>query len=151
MTKIIKLNERDIVRLEYILNDNKSSIVKKRKAKTILLKVQGKSINEIIKETKLSKRTIEYYFSRYKDNPTSFLHLIKYKKSMLSSIRDDLIEEFKTYPPLSYKEAIERINDKWNIKISETQTRTMLNKYGIYTINSRQHIKLQKKQSTFPI
>ena len=60
----------------------------KKKAKVILLKSEGKKIKEIMKETKLCKRTIINYVQEYNNpNPSiggmRFIHKNKYKTSSL--------------------------------------------------------------------
>ena len=118
----------------------------KIKAKVILLKSEGNSIKEIMKETKLSKRTIVSYISDY-NNPNKnigglrFIHKKNYKISVLEKIHATLLEEFKLHPPISYKEASERINKLFNIIISESATRAYLNKNSIYTKRSKKPIR----------
>lgn len=114
----------------------------KIKAKVILLKSEGNSIKEIMKETKLSKRTIISYISDY-NNPDKdigglrFIHKNEYKDSSLEKIKEPLLEEFKIHPPISYKEASKRIMKLFNITISESATRAYLNKHKIYTKRSK--------------
>lgn len=118
----------------------------KKKAKVILLKSEGKSIKEIMKETKLCKRTIISYIKEY-NNPDRyiggmrFIHKNKYKVSSLQKIGNSLLEEFNLHPPLSYKEASGRIKRLFNITISESATRAYLNKHDIYTKRSKKPVR----------
>lgn len=128
-------------------NSNYTSSVKaKKKATVILLKAKGKSIKDIMEETKLSKRTIINYVNEY-NNPNKnigglrFIHKKNYKISVLEKIHATLLEEFKLHPPISYKEASERINKLFNIIISESATRAYLNKNSIYTKRSKKPIR----------
>lgn len=124
----------------------------KKKAKVILLKSEGKSIREIMKETKLSKRTIISYIKEY-NNPDRciggmrFIHKNKYKVSSLQRIGEPLLEEFKINPPISYKEASTRITKLFNIAISESATRAYLNKHKIYTKRSKKPIRFVDETS----
>ena len=124
----------------------------KKKAKVILLKSEGKSIKEIMKETKLSKRTIISYIKEY-NNPDRciggmrFIHKNKYKVSSLQRIGEPLLEEFKIHPPISYKEASTRITKLFNVSISESATRAYLNKHKIYTKRSKKPIRIVDETS----
>ena len=58
-----------------------------------------------------------------------------------------LLAEFKRKPPLTYKEASERIKKIFNIAISESATRAYLNKHKIYTKRSKKIIKITNNYS----
>lgn len=140
----IKLNFKQKNKLEYIISNNNYNVRPKAKvkAKVILLKAEGKSINEIIKETKVSKRTIINYVKEYNNYNNDidrmlFFHKNNYKCSYLNTIKPSLLEEFKNNPPITYKEATLRIKQLYTINISESAVRRYLNKHYIYTSNSR--------------
>lgn len=126
-----------------------SSARAKRKAKVILLRHEGKSIKDIMEETKLCKRTIISYVKEY-NNPDPkiggmrFIHKNEYKISSLNIFNNDgenvVLKEFRENPPSSYREASERIKNLFNITISESATRAYLNKKKIYTENSMKPI-----------
>lgn len=145
--KIILDQKRKNLLKQITSNSNYTSSVKaKKKATVILLKAKGKSIKDIMEETKLSKRTIINYVNEY-NNPNKnigglrFIHKKNYKISVLEKIHATLLEEFKLHPPISYKEASERINKLFNIIISESATRAYLNKNNIYTKRSKKPIR----------
>ena len=99
-----------------------------------------------MKETKLCKRTIISYIKDY-NNPNKyigglrFIHKNEYKASSLEKIKEPLLEEFKIHHPISYKEASARIMKLFNITISESATRSYLNKHNIYTKRSKKPIR----------
>ena len=151
--------KRQVVKLDHtrkkLLNNviskknHSSSARAKKKAKVILLKSEGKSIKDIMKETKLCKRTIISYVKQYnepnRDGGMRFIHKNEYKSSSLIITNKDgeniLLDEFKKNPPISYKEASERIKKIFNITISESATRAYLNKHDIYTKRSKKPIR----------
>lgn len=121
-----------------------------------MLKSEGKSIKEIMKETNLCKRTIINYVQEYNNmnrdvGGMRFIHKNKYKSSSLKITNVDgdniLLAEFKRKPPLTYKEASERIKKIFNIAISESATRAYLNKHKIYTKKSKRIIKITNNYS----
>lgn len=148
--------KRQVVKLDYTSKKQLNNVISKKnysssarakkKAKVILLKSEGKSIKEIMKETKLCKRTIISYIKEY-NNPDRyiggmhFIHINKYKVSSLQKIENLLLEEFNLHSPLSYKEASGRIKRLFNITISESATRAYLNKHNIYTKRSKKPIR----------
>ncbi len=133
MVKII-LNDKYIDMLERILKSDCSDKLK-LKAKVILLS-QNKTIEQIINETKLSKRTIINYKNKWNENPFSFLHKNNYNRSKLYNYRNEIKQEFNKNIAQSYKEASERIKMMWNIQISSTQVRSFFNKNRLYTKNA---------------
>lgn len=143
MTKLkIELDTNQKKLLKNILSDkrNASSSRAKKKARVILLRAQGKTIQEISSETNLSERTIKYYIKNYITHPVNgirFIHQNNYKKSRLEKYKSELCDEFKENPPYSYKDATVRINTHYNITISESAVRRFLNKNNIYTDRSR--------------
>ena len=106
-------------------------------AKVILLKSQNKNINEIISETGLSKRTIEYCIaSFFKDNKGfyGFIHKKgnKTRKSELSKNKE-ILDYFKDNKPHTYKEATETIKAKYGIEKNISTVRRWLIKNNINT------------------
>ena len=149
-------NRRDLLKKIILEQTYSASNKAKKKAKVILLKSEGKSIKEIIKETNLCKRTIINYVQEYNNmncdvGGMRFIHKNKYKSSSLKITNVDgdniLLAEFKRKPPLSYKEAAERIKKIFNIAISESATRAYLNKHKIYTKRSKKIIKITNNYS----
>lgn len=149
--QLVKLDYSSKKQLNNVISKKnyRSSARAKKKAKVILLKSEGKSIKEIMKETKLCKRTIISYVKQYnepnRDGGMRFIHKNEYKKSSLiitdKEGEDILLDEFKKNPPISYKEASERIKRLFNITISESATRAYLNKHDIYTKRSKKPIR----------
>lgn len=144
-------NRKDLLKKIILKQTYSASNNAKKKAKVILLKSEGKKIKEIMKETKLCKRTIINYVQEYNNpNPSiggmRFIHKNKYKTSSLKITNENgdniLLEEFKKNPPLSYKEASERIKKLFNITASESATRDYLNKHKIYTKRSQRTFKI---------
>lgn len=122
----------------------------KKKAKVILLRYEGKRIKDIQQETKLCKRTIISYIKEYNNldvriGGMRFIHKNEYKTSSLNikDINGDyvVLKELRENPPHSYREASERINNLFNITISESATRSFLNKHRIYTKRSKNPIR----------
>lgn len=146
--KSIILDDKNKRILENIINSSKSSSKANLKAKVILLRAQGKSIAYIINETKLSKRTIINYTNQY-INSTNKLMFLHYKgnlrRSELSKNKE-IYNEFVKNPPLTYKEATQRIEHLTGIKRSQTQVRNYLNKHNIYTKHTRAKIKYRLRQ-----
>lgn len=132
----IKLDKRAQRRIEFIANgDNKR---KGKIANIILLRHKGKKISEIVTETGMSKGTVIKYLKNYQDDANKTIHrLPAYKISILDDIKEPLINEFKKNPFSTYKEATQRINIIYNINLSESAVRRYLNKYNIYSSNSR--------------
>lgn len=146
MSKELKLSIKERELLNRICNSSSSSSKAKLKAKVILLRTEGKSISKIILKTKLSKRTVINYVNQYLEAPNKalFIHSKgKVKQSELSGY-PELIDEFKEKPPLSYREATERIFKITGLKRSETQVRNFLNRKGIYTARTKQKLKTTK-------
>ena len=148
----ITLDQKQKILLKRVtLKSNYSSSARaKKKAKVILLKSEGKSIKEIMKETKLCKRTIINYVKEFNDSNRDidkmrFIHKNNYKTSSLKIANKNgnniLLNEFKTNPPSSYKEASGRIKRLFNITISQSATRAYLNKHNIYTKRSKKPIR----------
>lgn len=140
----IKLNYKQKNQLEYIISDNNHNVRPrvKVKAKVIILKAAGKSINEIVKETNLSKRTVINYVKEYNSSNNDmdrmrFFHKNNYKCSSLNIINHSLLKELKNNPPVTYKEATIHIKQLYNINLSESAVRRYLNKHNIYSSNSR--------------
>lgn len=132
---------RDIVK-------GKNNSKAKLKAKVILLRAQRKSIAYIMNETKLCKRTIINYTNQY-INSTNKMMFFYYKGNLNQSElskNKELCNEFIKHPPLTYKEATQRIEHLTGIKRSQTQVRNYLNKHNIYTKNTRAKIKYGLRQ-----
>lgn len=149
MSKDLKLSAKESELLKRICNSSSSSSKAKLKAKVILLRTEGKNISEIILKTNLSKRTIINYVNQYIEatNKAYFIHSKgKINQSELSNY-PELIEEFMDKPPLSYKEATERIFNITGVKRSETQVRNFLNRKGIYSERTKLKIKYTKKRN----
>ena len=149
MSKHLKLSIRERELLNRICDSSSSSPKAKLKAKVILLRAEGKSISEIILKTKLSKRTIINYVNKYIEstNKASFIHSKgKINQSELSRY-PELVEEFREKPPLTYKEATERVFKLVGLKRSETQVRNFLNRKGIYTEHTKLKIKSDRRNN----
>ena len=149
MSKDLKLSIKERELLNMICNSSSSSSKAKLKAKVILLRTEGKSISEIILKTKLSKRTVINYVNQYIEasNKAFFIHSKgKVNQSELSSY-PKLVEEFREKPPLTYKEATERVFKITGLKRSETQVINFLNRKGIYTEHTRLKIKYMKRSN----
>lgn len=149
MSKHLKLSIRERDLLNRICDNSSSSSKAKLKAKVILLRAEGKNISEITSKTMLSKRTVINYVNQYIEasNKAYFIHSkSKVNKSELSSY-PKLVEEFRERPPLTYKEATERVFKITGLKRSETQVRNFLNKKGIYTEHTRLKIKSDKRSN----
>ena len=132
----IELDNNQAKRLEEIKNNDKK-LKARKKATVILHKSNNKSIEEIIDETNLSKRTIINYYHNYLKYGIKFIHNKgNYVKSSLSSVKG-LFDEFDENPPQTYGEASQRIKKLYGISLSESATRRYLNKMNIYTKNSR--------------
>lgn len=144
MSKVkINLNSKDIDLLNRILSSKSSKSKAKLKAKVILMRHQDKSITDIMKETKLSKRTIINYTNKYMECKSIGLYCHRvddYRKSELYNFKNKIKEEFNVRPPLTYKEAVARVEIITGIRRSETQIRNFLNKNDIYTSHTREHI-----------
>ena len=135
----INLNIEDKRYLEQLINYKNNNPKTKLKAKVILLKSLKKDIATIMKETKLSKRTIINYTNEYINsvNKRHFFFKNNYKKSELSKHTSTILKEFRENPPITYKEATLRVEQLVDVKRSETQVRKFLNKYKIYTKRTR--------------
>lgn len=148
MTKYLKLSVKEYELLNRICKNSSKTSKAKLKAKVILLKAKGQSISNIMSETKLSKRTIINYVNQYlaATNKAYFIHSKgKVNKSELSNY-SNLTEEFIKRPPLTYKEATERVFAITGLRRSETQIRNYLNKKGIYTKHTRAKITYLHRQ-----
>ena len=138
MSKLeIKLTPRDQKRLLAILNGDSKRLKPKKRAKVILLKSDKKEINDISKETGLSRRTVINYTHMFLKKGMAFIQSPdKYTPSTLLK-KNDLFNEFDERPPISYKEATLRIKNLYGITLSESATRRYLIKIGIYTKQKR--------------
>lgn len=147
MKKIV-LDDKNKQILDNIIKLSKNNSKARLKAKVILLKSQGKSIGYIINETKLSKRTIINYTNQYinSKNKLMFLHYKGNLRCSELSQHKEIYNEFLKNPPLTYKEATQRIEDLTGIKRSQTQVRNYLNKHNIYTKHTRAEIKYGLRQ-----
>ena len=102
-----------------------------------------KTIKEIMTLTGLSERTIYNYIKDFFNDNIQFIHKNKYKKSSLDNFynketaENEIIAYFKENQPKTYKEAVETIKRKFNIKISLSATRRYLNKHNIFTSKKR--------------
>ena len=146
----IKLNSKERDSLEQFLQywENKDGSRAKTialKIKVILLRDDDKTIEYIIKETKLSRRTIIYYTNKYLDNNRFFVIAQNRCKSVLeiNNVKSIFLGD---EPPLSYREAKERVLKIFNIDISTTQIRNYLNKNGIYTVHSNHKLRFNTKR-----
>lgn len=145
----IKLKDNELNTINNILESETVAQKAKVKAKVILLKSQGKDINTIMEQTKLSKRTIINYTNQYINTKFKgyFFHFIgNYKKSELNKFKEQIEEEFTERPPVTYKEATTRIKELTGLNRSETQVRHFLNKIKIYTWHTRAKIKYKSKR-----
>lgn len=113
---------------------------KSKKAEVILMRANNMSIQEIINKTGCSKRTIINYINMYLNcDENEFRHFILKKnyRSKLYEHKQKITSLFKDNPPKTYKEATNIIQNKYDIRISETQVRMFLNKCRIYSLYSR--------------
>ena len=140
--KSVKERKKIFELIEKTLNDSKVSELTKKKMIVIKYKVDGKTINDIISKTGLSKRTIINYCNAFNstDSYHEFFYFKNYnkqhKKSLFAS-NADIINEFENDVPKSYKEAKERLKAKYNVDLSISTIRRGLNKQNIYTSKSR--------------
>lgn len=146
----IELNSKERDSLEQFLKywkdvDSNRAKAIALKIKVILLRDDNKPIEYIMKETGLSKRTIIYYTNKYLNNNRFFVIAEKKCKSILeiNNVKSIFPDD---KPPLSYREAKERILKKFNINISTIQIRNYLNRNGIYTIRSNHKLNFYAKR-----
>lgn len=136
MTKYkIKLNNEQEKRLKNIIDTKsiKDSKIKKR-AKVILLRNENKSVKEIMQTVGFSKGIVIKCLKTFLEKGVSGIYWPpKYKHSSLEKLKDKIQTEFKQNPFLTYKEASERIEHLYGIKISESATRRFFLKNKITT------------------
>ena len=143
----IKLNIKEKEFLENVISHatiNHLSKEKIIKIKVILMRNDNKTINDIIKETKLSKRTIINYTNRYLDNNRFFSRVYLKNESELS--KQNVYKIFLNEPPLSYREAKERIYNVFHIDRSIIQVRNYLNRKNIYTVRSNHKLSYNERR-----
>lgn len=146
----IILNSKDRKSLETIYtnwknqNGNRAKKIA-LKIKVILLRDDDKPIDYIIKETGLSKRTIINYTKNYLDDDRFFVRKENKCKSILETKNVKNIFPSDA-PPLSYREAKERILKEFNIDISIIQVRNYLNKNKIFTSRSNHKLNYNKSR-----
>ncbi len=138
--KNIILNKDQKEILNNILKSEYSNKTK-LKAKVVLLLNQNNTVKQIIKETKLSKRTIIYYKNGWINNKFSFIYKSSYKKSELEDYLHEIKTKFRQNIPNSFKEAAEIIKKEWNIQISPTQVRVFFIKHKLYTKHTAEKMK----------
>lgn len=115
------------------------------KIKVILMRDDNRSIDYIIKETGLSKRTIINYTNAYlKDN--RFFAVSKKKCQSILEIKNVKSIFTGEEPPMSYREAKDRIKEKFKIDISIIQVRHYLNRNGIFTARSNHKLNFYAKR-----
>ena len=146
----IKLDRIERKRMEQFANywtDSNSYKAKiiLTKIKVILMRDDNKSIDYIIKETGLSKRTIINYTNAYlKDN--RFFVVSKKKCQSILEIKNVKSIFTDEEPPISYREAKDRIKVRFKIDISVIQVRHYLNRNGIFTARSNHKLGFNKRR-----
>lgn len=147
----IKLDSKELSLINRIIESSSTSVTPKAKSKAtvILMRHQGKDINSIIKQTKLSKRTVINYTNQYvnaKSKGMFFHYRGERNQSELINFIDEIRNEFDRKPPLTYKQAVDRVEMVTGIRRSETQIRNFLNKNNIYTDHTRAKLKYNVKR-----
>ena len=143
--KIIKLDDKEKKQLTNMMEYQGNSLSLRNKAKVILMRARRASIPEVMKETKLSKRTIINYENKYLEDKRFFIRN-NYKKSDLINHKNVIIQEFRERPAKSYKEATSRIKELFGIERSITQVRVFLNKHNVYTVRSEKMLFIQRQR-----
>lgn len=146
----IKLDYKETEKLKRILTDTTDKRKAKQKAKVILLKSENNDISTIMKITGLSKRTIINYTTQYlnSNNKNTFFHYnSNLNQSELLNYKEIIKDEFNQRPPLTYKEATNRIEKLTGICRSQTQVRNFLNKHNIYTARTKEKIGYKQRYS----
>lgn len=85
-----------------------------------MVRSEGKTIDYIVNNTMLSKRTIINYTNKYLEN-NRFFHRKNHKRSVLYTRKDEILKGFRKKPPKSYKEAATRIKELYGI-ITQNET-----------------------------
>jgi transposase len=143
--KKLKLDIKEKEKLTEFVDCDFLSPAIKKKIRVILLRSEGKTIDYIVNNTMLSKRTIINYTNKYLEN-NRFFHRKNHKRSVLYTRKDEILKEFRKKPPKSYKEAATRIKELYGIERSATQVRYFLNRNDVYTNRSKKYNPEYKKK-----
>lgn len=92
----------------------------------------GKSNSEVAWLSNLSENTVRKYLQNYQKGGIEELKKINFyqPKSELDDYKDSLEKYFQENPPMSFKEAVAKIEELTGIKRSETQVGNFLKKLG---------------------
>jgi transposase len=105
------------------------------KMETLFLKSQGLSHGEIGKLVGVCQDTVREYFTQYKNGGIEALKVISFyqPKSELAQHSETIENEFRINPPMTIKEAANRIKELTRIERSENRVRKFLKKNRLKT------------------
>jgi transposase len=126
---IITISKENIKQLRYERYNHPHPRVQ-QKMEALLLKAHGLSHDKIGEILEITQNTLRSYFETYKEGGIEALKSFypRTKTGELDSHTTTLVEEFKKNPPLTLKEAADRIEQLTGVKRSTTAVSKYLKK-----------------------
>lgn len=150
------LRDEEIVKLLKIAEESKEkNLTLYRKARVVLLRNQGKTINEIAGEVGITKQNVLYILKQFEKDGVDGLIVKRRgrKKKFMGEDRDKIIDLVKNFAPFEFgieknywtlSTIVRALRKIYNVKISQNTIRKILIESGIDLKSQRNKFKKQR-------